>query len=122
MRGHSKNTTWYHLTDEGKVQVVSRALTDKGRFPQAIATQVGVSVPTVTKYLHMLVRAGKAIAEPELHRAKTGSTPRTFRLAKPGEERPDFEPPIHTDPPTYVQDDSNGTRSNRFTRPGPGME
>lgn len=120
-KGHSKNTSWPHQTEEGKLREVKRYLRDTDRYPDAIARDVGVSTATATKYLHMLVRQGRAIAEPELHRYKVGSTPRSFRLAKPGEDRPDMthEPTATTTTRTvmrgtgYEQDDSNGTRSNR---------
>lgn len=123
MRGHSKNSKWPYMTDEGKMREVLRVLRAKSRYPDSIARDVGVSTPTATKYLHMLVRQGQAIAEPELHRVKVGSTPRVFRLAKPGEYRPDMTDKPRTMTTTlyemrgggYAQDDSNGTRSTKVT-------
>lgn len=90
-KGHSKNTLWPHQGDEAKLRDVKRYLREQSRYPESIATDLGVSVATATKYLRILVRQGRAIAEPELHRTHTGSTPRKYRLVKAGEERPDMD-------------------------------
>jgi hypothetical protein len=85
-RSYKGNPQWVGLTAEQKAAKVFAAVKPEHRTALAIAVELRVSLPTVTKFLHQLVDDGRVVASPDLNFKRIGSAARTFRTPGPDDD------------------------------------